>query len=104
MNNLMLITLPDVSELLDNPINGLSQVLTSPFGVFGYVLILFCLCALVFSYSKNWDAVGIFIVLFGAVASVLFPIEIALMMLILGVGIIFGSVFWKALFKSRGEY
>ena len=104
MNNLALLNLPDISELLNNPFNGLSQVLTEPFGVIGYIIILFALCAIVFSYTKNWEGVGIFIVLFGAAASVLFPIIIALMMLVLGIGVIFGSVFWKAMFKSRGGY
>jgi len=105
MNNLLLLLdLPDITELLNNPFNGLSQVLTEPFGFLGYALILISLCAIVYSYSKNWEAVGVFIVLFGAVASVLFPIVIALMMLTLGIGTIFGSVLWKAVFKSRGEY
>ena len=105
MNNFVaLLDTPSITEFLDEPIQSLTAVLTSDFGIIGYILILFSLCAITYSITKNWESVGIFIILFGAAASVLFPIEIGFIMLVLGVGVIFGSVFWKALFKTRGEY
>ena len=103
-NILLLLDLPELSNFLSNPIDTLAQVLSSTLGFMGYTLILFLLVAQVYLHTKSIETCGTFIVLFGACASVLYPIAISLIMLILGVGLIFGGVMWKAFFKSRGEY
>ena len=106
MNNIVMAIsgLPSIDEFMNNPIQGISSVLTTPFGVIGYIFILFAIVAITYSYTRNFESVGIIIVLFGALASVLYPIQVTLMMLFLGVGVIFGSTLWKAVFKSRGDY
>jgi len=103
-NTLLLLDLPDLSSFTSNPIDTLGQVLTSSLGFFGYALVLLLLVALVYIHTSSLETCGTFIVLFGAVASVLYPITISIIMLVLGIGLIFGGVMWKAFFKSRGEY
>lgn len=104
INILALLDLPDLSQFLDNPISVISQVLTSPFGVAGYIFILFALIAIVYSYNRNMESVGIFVILYGIPADILYPFQIVMMINFIGIGLIFGGVLWKAVFKQRGDY
>lgn len=96
--------LPSISYFIQNPFDAISQTLTTPFGVFGYMFILFALIAIVYSYNRNVESIGIFIILYGIVADVLYPPIIAIMINILGIGLIFGGVIYKSMFKERGEF
>ena len=107
MNNLIVMAiegLPSLAQFLNNPIEAISQTLTAPFGVFGYIFILFSLIAIVYSYNRNVESIGIFIVLYGIVADVLYPPIIAIMINIIGIGLIFGGVIYKSMLKERGEF
>jgi hypothetical protein len=106
MNNLIMAIqgLPPLSDFTSNPIETIVSVLTTPFGVFGYIFVLFALIAIVYSYTKNVESIGIFIVLYGILADVFYPPAIAILINFLGLGLIFGGVIYKALFKERGDY
>ena len=96
--------LPSIEYFISNPIDGIVQTLTTPFGVFGYMFILFALIAIVFSYTKNVESIGIFIILYGIVADILYPPIIAIFINLVGIGLIFGGVIYKSLFKERGDF
>ncbi len=104
MNNLlplMLMNLPDITEFIDNPMQVITQVLTSSFGVFGYILVMFCLLVIVWSYTKNAFSMGIFIVLYGVVADVLYPAPFIIFVNVIGIGLIFGGVLFKGVFSDE---
>lgn len=96
----MLLELPSLAEFMDNPLQTMTEVLTSSFGVFGYIVILLALIVIVFSYTRNSFSVGIFIVLYGVVADVLYPPVIAIIINLLAIGIIFGGVIYKGVFSD----
>lgn len=96
--------LPSIQYFINNPIDGIAQTLTTPYGVFGYIFIMFALIAIVFYNTKNVESIGIFIVLYGIVADVLYPPIIAIFINLIGIGLIFGGVIYKSMFKERGEF
>jgi len=102
MNNiLMLIDTPPLTEFMDNPFQAISSVLTGPFGVFGYIFVMFALMAIVYYHTKNAFMVGVFIVLYGVVADLLYPATFIIAINFIGIGFIFGSVLYNGLFRDR---
>lgn len=100
---LMLINSPSLTEFMNNPIQAISAMLTSPFGIFGYIFVMFALLAITYSYTRNMFAVGIFIIIYGVVADVLYPASFAVVINMLGIGFIFGEVLYRGFFKDRGD-
>ena len=98
---LLLIDAPTLSEFISNPIQTLSAVLTSPFGVFGYIFVMLALITITWSYTKNIFSIGLFIIVYGVVADILYPLNFAMIVNIIGVGIIFGGVLYEGVFKDR---
>jgi len=102
MNSIIaFLDLGNLTSFGDNPISVISDVLTSTYGTIGYIAIMFALMAIVYVHTRNVFMMGVFVIIYGVVADVLYDPSFILIINMLGISLIMGHIFYEAYLKGE---